>query len=296
MAVRLDESATSARWLGGFAPESRRALRRGTHHTTTVASWSEAVGRVIQLMHERATDEPPTLHEMAEIARFSPYHFNRVFCQVTGLPPGRFLAAVRLEAAKRLLAESRMRVTDICFEVGYQSLGTFSTQFARAVGVPPNRLRRLITSPLRSGLQRSCEPAPRAEHRSGPLITGRAWTPEPARALIFLGLFPCPLPQGRPLACAVLSQPGDYQLLAPADGTYYLFAAALPWPPDRSVRASPESAPIWVAASRGPVRVRGERVSGATDLALRPTQPTDPPIVVSLTALWAEQLAEPLDD
>ncbi len=61
-----------------------------------------AVERVIAVMRERVDDTLP-LHAMAEISHLSPYHFARVFRQVTGIPPGEFLSALRLERAKELL-------------------------------------------------------------------------------------------------------------------------------------------------------------------------------------------------
>src|SRR4051812_48143804 len=70
-------------------------------------------------------DRPMTNGEMADIACFSPCHFNRVFHQVTGVPPSHFHAALRLQRAKQLLMFSDLGVTDICFEVGYSSLGSF---------------------------------------------------------------------------------------------------------------------------------------------------------------------------
>src|ERR1700716_965915 len=90
----------------------------------TTAAHHEAVERVIQTMHDRL-DEPLTLHEMSRIAYISPYHFNRIFRQITGIPPNQFFYALRLETAKRLLLTTNTSVTDVCFDVGYNSLGTF---------------------------------------------------------------------------------------------------------------------------------------------------------------------------
>ena len=49
---------------------------------------------------------------------------------------------MRIDRAKRLLVESELSVTDICFTVGYESLGTFSTHFSARVGVSPREYRR----------------------------------------------------------------------------------------------------------------------------------------------------------
>src|ERR1043165_1350755 len=108
----------------------------------TVGAHHEAVERVIRTMHERL-HEPLTLQEMSRIAYISPYHFNRIFRQITGIPPNQFLYALRLETAKRLLLTTDTNVTDVCFDVGYTSLGTFIRRFTGLVGVSPNRFRVL---------------------------------------------------------------------------------------------------------------------------------------------------------
>jgi AraC-like DNA-binding protein len=242
-------------------------------------------------MGQRVTEEPPSLQEMAGVAVLSRYHLDRVFSAVTGLSPRRYMAAVRLATAKRLLCETQLRVTDVCFEVGYQSLGTFSSHFTQAVGVGPQRLRRLgsdVPWPALC-LASGSGPTP-TEPRTGSVFTGKVSTPDVARVFIFVGLFADPLPEGKPRSCALLTEPGEYQMAVPADGTYYLFGAALDaarWPASSLL---PEGAPVWVGAAGRPVHVRNGVVSGARDLLLRPPQPTDPPIVVSLSALLAEQL------
>ncbi len=112
------------------------------HFSHASALHGPAIERVISAMRGRVGDTLP-LHAMAEIAHLSPYHFARVFRQVTGIPPGEFLGALRLERAKQLLLTTDLSVTEICFEVGYGSLGTFTSRFTRLVGLPPGRTRRL---------------------------------------------------------------------------------------------------------------------------------------------------------
>ncbi len=80
---------------------------------------------------------------LADVACLSAFHFSRVFRAVTGIPPGQFLAVLRLELAKRLLLTSDLPVTDICSAVGYTSVGTFTSQFTELVGMTPIHLRRL---------------------------------------------------------------------------------------------------------------------------------------------------------
>lgn len=290
MSAHAGETAVSTRCSAEYTLEPCLNHRRGASRRTTNATWSEAVERVIRFMHERVADEPPTLSEMAQIASFSPYHFHRVFCLVTGVPPRRFMSAVRLEVARRLLADSCLRVTDVCFEVGYQSLGTFSAQFTRAVGVAPKTLRRLSANIPRSSIRLVRDNTNLVDDHHQPLVTGHVHAPEPTGSLIFVGLFSSPLPQGRPHACTLLIEPGEFRFAAPADGTYYLFGAAVRWPVDRSPARSHEFMPHWIGACPRPVHVSDGRARGSTDLLLRPRLPTDPPIVVSLSSLLAEHL------
>ncbi|OEJ37952.1 helix-turn-helix domain-containing protein [Streptomyces agglomeratus] len=88
--------------------------------------------------------EDLSLCTLADMARLSPFHMARIFRQETGLPPARFLAAVRQEVAKRKLLYTSDRIADISVQVGYSSLGSFTTRFTKSVGVSPGRFRRLV--------------------------------------------------------------------------------------------------------------------------------------------------------
>lgn len=87
--------------------------------------------------------EDLSLCSLAGMARLSSFHMSRIFRQETGLPPNRFLSAVRQEVAKRKLLCTSDRVADISVQVGYSSLGSFTTRFTKSVGVSPGRFRRL---------------------------------------------------------------------------------------------------------------------------------------------------------
>ena len=108
----------------------------------TVAAHRRAVERVITAARERLC-EPISLHDMSRIAYLSTFHFNRVFHQITGLPPAKFISAMRLDEAKRLLLNTNLSITDICFEVGYNSLSTFTRRFTQRVGLGPREFRYL---------------------------------------------------------------------------------------------------------------------------------------------------------
>lgn len=80
----------------------------------------------------------------ARAACLSPWHFQRLFTRAFGESPHRFVARRRIELAKRLLAADRLSVTEVCFEAGYASLGSFSAKFSAWVGCPPSAYRREV--------------------------------------------------------------------------------------------------------------------------------------------------------
>jgi AraC-type DNA-binding domain-containing proteins len=85
---------------------------------------------------------PLTLNDMAAVACLSPNHFLRSFKTVFHQTPHQYLTALRLEHARRLLTQTDSSVTDICFAVGFTSLGSFSWLFRRQVGVSPDAFRK----------------------------------------------------------------------------------------------------------------------------------------------------------
>ena len=82
-------------------------------------------------------DGPLDLKAISSEACFSRYHFIRLFKRVFNKTPHQYLTEKRIERAKELLASSQLSVTDVCFEVGFQSLGSFSTLFHKRVGSSP---------------------------------------------------------------------------------------------------------------------------------------------------------------
>jgi AraC-like DNA-binding protein len=92
----------------------------------------------------RDSVEAPDLGELARRAGMSPFHFLRRLRDTFGQTPRRLAMEFRITRAKALLAETDLAITEICFECGYESLGSFSHLFRRAVGLSPRefRLRR----------------------------------------------------------------------------------------------------------------------------------------------------------
>ena len=84
---------------------------------------------------------PVFLAEAARQACLSPFYFNRLFTQAFNETPHEFVTRRRIEQAKKLLLAGNHSVTDICFDVGYQSLGSFSTRFHSLTGLSPAAFR-----------------------------------------------------------------------------------------------------------------------------------------------------------
>ncbi|RSB86878.1 AraC family transcriptional regulator [Rhizobium sophoriradicis] len=78
-----------------------------------------------------------SLNEWAEFASLGKLELIGAFNRLTGIPPMTFHNAERLEIAKRLLVFEGMPVTEVCYEIGYESLGSFITKFTRWVGISP---------------------------------------------------------------------------------------------------------------------------------------------------------------
>ena len=91
---------------------------------------------------DRAYDRPLDVRALARVALMSESHFSRSFREAFGEPPHRYLQRRRVERAMALLRETDRSVTEICFDVGFSSLGTFSRTFRGVVGESPTEYRR----------------------------------------------------------------------------------------------------------------------------------------------------------
>ena len=87
---------------------------------------------------DRDYAQPLNVEALAHGVHLSAGHLSREFKKAYGESPYSYLMTRRIERAMRLLRVGELSVTDVCFEVGCQSLGTFSTRFTELVGVPPS--------------------------------------------------------------------------------------------------------------------------------------------------------------
>ncbi len=91
---------------------------------------------------DRDYAQPLDVEALARGVHMSAGHLSRQFRQAYGESVYSYLMTRRIERAMALLRRGELSVTEVCFEVGCASLGTFSTRFAELVGVPPSVYRR----------------------------------------------------------------------------------------------------------------------------------------------------------
>lgn len=91
---------------------------------------------------DREYAEPLDVEALARGVNMSAGHLSRQFRLAYGESPYSYLMTRRIERAMALLLSGDLSVTEICFEVGCSSLGTFSTRFTELVGMPPSVYRR----------------------------------------------------------------------------------------------------------------------------------------------------------
>jgi GntR family transcriptional regulator/MocR family aminotransferase len=96
--------------------------------------------RARDYLHAEAS-RGPTLDELADAAGLSRAHLARQFASTFGLPPHQYLVQLRLDHAKRALAAGAS-VTEVCYAVGFESLGSFSASFRRRTGMSPRAWQR----------------------------------------------------------------------------------------------------------------------------------------------------------
>jgi AraC family transcriptional regulator len=273
---------------------SHHLFNSGSRKEDTELSRHQAVRESITMMRSQFQNLL-TLQDIASSVQLSQFHFNRIFRSITGIPPSVYLAALRIEQAKKLLLRTNLSVTSICFDVGYNSLGTFTTRFTQFVGATPTRLRQIsrdkelhlrfqdwdyLTSKL-SVFEHSWEKG---------TIEGRITVSQPFDGLIFIGVFTNPVPQGAPISCTVLAKPGSYYLTSIPEGKYYLFATALPRSEDFVGMLEARSS---LRCSRQhPVSFECGSVYKLIDMALSPMSWTDAPILLALPLLLLSRIEE----
>ena len=123
---------------------------------------------------DREYAQPLNVEALARGVNMSAGHLSRQFKTAYGESPYSYLMTRRIERAMTLLRRGDLSVTDVCFAVGYGSLGTFSTRFTELVGMPPSAFRDLDAEALRGippcVTQRIGKPVRNREAGAHPLI------------------------------------------------------------------------------------------------------------------------------
>ena len=229
--------------------------------------------------------EPLSLSDIAKSAILSRFHFCRVFTEATGVSPGRYLSAVRIYQAKRLLVSTSLSVTDISLAIGYNSLGSFTNRFTESVGASPTRFRRMWGA----GIHADPDPAPAeqtpASSSPNGTVTGLVdLPPDYAAARVYLGAFETPIIQRRPPSWMIVdtrsASPASYRLANIPPGEWFIRAVA------QADSADPEP---WTRTSLlvgglGSVTVTAGAVS-KVNITLRARRPTDLPILFAVPDL-----------
>src|SRR4051812_1237348 len=192
----------------------------------STAAWRrQGIVRALEAMRLRLAD-PMSLEYLAKTAAMSRFHFERVFHEVTGLPPFQFLSAMRLVRARQLVLNTDAPITAICFDVGYSSVGTFTRRFTASVGMSPRRLRRFLQGgqePRTASDDAACQHTP---DRGADIVVHCRGGADDTR--VFLGAFSSPVSIGRPLACAVGAGTDTVVLRDVPPGIHYVLGVARP--------------------------------------------------------------------
>ena len=102
----------------------------------------ERINKVVRHI-EQTIDKEMSLDELAELACFSPFHFQRIFKEVLGETPKQFIKRLRLEEAARILAfQPELNILEVAFKVGFQSLEAFSRAFKDYYYLSPDKYRK----------------------------------------------------------------------------------------------------------------------------------------------------------
>lgn len=119
----------------------RLSDHNGPQKRGKLANWQ--LKRITEYANSRL-DEDVTLTDLAELCNLSPQYFCNAFSKTVGQPPHHWLRKLRMDEAKSLLADPRMKIMDVALSVGFQSHGSFATAFRKVTGMTPSNYRTLI--------------------------------------------------------------------------------------------------------------------------------------------------------
>ncbi|MCR6098003.1 helix-turn-helix transcriptional regulator [Salipaludibacillus agaradhaerens] len=238
-------------------------------------------------------DDPLSLSHLARHISYSPYHFSRLFKQKTGLSPIYYVASLRMQKAKDLLLRTDLTIRDIGLEIGQQSLGTFTTRFTQRIGLSPSRFRKTAhEAPSHlEALSKLSNWSTSSINYVGEYadMTGTVSTSEPFKGIILIGLFPKPIPEGRPLYGTLILDRGNFRFTQVKPGRYYLMATSVSW----GMTSIDYMLPYQTLRTRTkyPITVKPFSSIPHQDVMLYPPKLDDPPILISLPLLMKSFLS-----
>ena len=255
------------------------------HRPETLRFHRSAIEKVLNLMHADPGG-PLNWDVLSKTACISRYHFLRIFEGLTEVSPHRFLMALRMEKAKRLLLESSISVTEISLQTGYASVATFVRVFKTLVGLSPSIFRQSAATLQLAELRPLL-----TEDNPGPpdaiSFQVKLRIPENFAGMIFAALFDSALPQGPLISGKVINQPGSLQFNLPAPKSVgYLQIIACPHPSSNDIK----DYLLWdssrMLAASVLLSSRHQKMAGKQiELGLQYPSQYDPPIVPSLPLL-----------
>jgi AraC family transcriptional regulator len=133
------------------AAANAREDRRRLYRPEQLKWYGQRVEAARELMDSSPDDQHSLWHLASQVA-MSPFLFARVFRELIGLPPHKYLIRLRLKRARTLL-ESGMSVTDVCYAVGFNNLSHFIRSFRAYFGTVPSKLKASRSAIGRSRVQ-----------------------------------------------------------------------------------------------------------------------------------------------
>lgn len=253
-----------------------RCLREDEHR--------DVVSKVILNM-KKVENSDVSLDEWADFACLSKFELISAFKKLTGIPPMTFHNAEKLEIAKKLLVFDKMPATQVCFEIGFESLGSFVTKFGSNVGITPANYARTMSAfgfaELFAHSLLSRRPVSRS---AGTSIEVHFDEPRTAiKPSLIAAVFSRAYPSGTPAGWRFVP-PTRRLALFHSGLTGYCLAASMPLWPRLSELVNFHPALIGRSALT--------RTDGEIRLMLRPPTIFDPPITLAIPALFCREFAE----
>lgn len=238
--------------------------------------------------------EDITSEQLAQLVGYSPYHFSRVFKEVTGVPPRHYLSALRIEAGKESLVNPSDSILRAVLRVGFRSTGTFSSKFKQFVGLSPKQFQKNINTLHRFINDYDIETVLQPLEVLSPSVTCNVVAPPNFKGLIFVGLFPRPIPDQAPIVGTVINQNQTSCTFSNVpEGKYYVLAAAI------TKSLNPKNYFVLSRALRGiakePIDTELHAYS-FTEVTLREPLPFDPPILINLPKLLFDTKKSKLEE